>query len=145
MPRCWPVTCPAPSPISISRPMSAPARRADGQAVSSLISCREAVLFIAHTLQEQAVYETEIWHWLVKTSPKPFLWWHQGKTYKLCFMASLWENNWDRNTEFFGVRQILENYVVFLPLILCIFKMEKMIISHDVAGGTVGIIIVKCW
>lgn len=42
--------------------MSAPAKRADGQAVSSLISKGGIFPFAAHNLQEQVAYETEIWH-----------------------------------------------------------------------------------
>lgn len=107
----------APFPVSIRQPMPAPARRADGQAVSSLISYGDIFLFVAHKLQEQGVYETDIWHWLVKIPPNQSLWWHQGETHKLCFIPSIWENNWDRNTEFFGVRHTLENYLIFLHLI----------------------------
>lgn len=86
---CWPVMCPSPFPVSITQPMPAPARRADGQAVSSLISYGDIFLFVAHKLQEQVVYETDIWHWLVKIPLNQFLWWHQDETHKLCFIPSL--------------------------------------------------------
>ena len=125
---CWPVTCPAPSPLSIKAAYVSPCQESRWPGCVQLNLLRRYISFCI----SQPPRTSSLWNRnLALTSQnfsKPVSLMAQAKMHKLCFISPLSENNWFRSTEFFGVRQTLENYLIFLHLILLIFKMEKIII-----------------
>lgn len=118
---CWPVTCPAPSPLFIKAAYVSPCQESRWPGCVQLNLLRRYI----SSCSLQPPRTSTLWDSNLALAHQNFSKpvsqvTSESDAYTVFY--SLSENNWDTNTEFFTGRNTSENYLIFLHIVLLIFK-----------------------